>query len=35
MYMHEVQVKVLVAQSCPTAPPMNCSLQGSSVRGIL
>ena len=21
MYMHEVQVKVLVAQSCPTAPP--------------
>ena len=34
----EVQgkVKVLVAQSCPTlSNPMDCSLSGSSVHGIL
>ena len=31
-----VEVKVLVAQSCLTfCDPMNCSLPGSSVRGIL
>ena len=31
-----VKVKVLVAQSCPTfCDPMDCSLPGSSVHGIL
>ena len=32
----EVKVEVLVTQSCPTlCDPMNCSLPGSSVHGIL
>ena len=32
----KMKVKVLVAQSCPTLwDPMDCSLPGSSVRGIL
>ena len=31
-----MRVKVLVAQSCPTlCNPMDCSLSGSSVHGIL
>ena len=34
--MHESGMKVLVAQSCPTlCDPMNSSLPGSSVHGIL
>ena len=34
--MLSLKVKVLVAQSCPTpCDPMDCSLQGSSVHGIL
>ena len=33
---NEKKVKVLVIQSCPTlCDPMDCSLPGSSVRGIL
>ena len=33
---HRAEVKVLVAQSCPTlCDPMDCSLPGSSVHGIL
>ena len=32
----EVKVEVLVTQSCPTlCDPMDCSLSGSSVHGIL
>ena len=32
----EVLVKVLIAQSCPTlCNPMDCSLPGSSVHGII
>jgi len=31
-----IEMKVLVAQSCPTlCDPMDCSLPGSSVHGIL
>ena len=34
--MHGKKVQVIVAQSCPTlGNPMDCSLQGSSVHGIL
>ena len=34
--IHPSKVKVLVTQSCPTlCDPMNCSLPGSSVHGIL
>ena len=34
--VYENEVKVLVTQSCPTlCDPMNCSLPGSSVQGIL
>ena len=33
---HQVKLKVLVTQSCPTlCDPMDCSLPGSSVHGIL
>ena len=34
--LYHMKVKVLLAQSCPTlCNPMDCSLPGSSVRGIL